>query len=351
MKLNSDIMYTALVTKDSSFEGIFYAGVKSTRVFCRPTCSARKPKRENVEFFSTANDALRHGYRPCKICSPLRMPGETPKHIELVLKRISKNPFTKMKDNELASLGVEPNRVRRWFKVHHGITFQGYQRMIRINSAYHRLTNGETVSATAYDNGYESVSGFSDAFKNLFGNTPSRAKQTGVINLARLTTPLGPMYACATDTGICLLEFTDRRMLETEFKLLRTLLNANIISGESTHFAALRSQLREYFDGTRTRFDLPLHIVGTDFQQGVWKLLQTIPYGETRSYSQQATALKMPKAIRAVARANGLNRVAIVIPCHRVIGADGKLIGYAGGLQRKQWLLEFEQRNMLRAQK
>ena len=153
------------------------------------------------------------------------------------------------------------------------------------------------------------------------------------------------MYACATDRGLCLLEFTDRRMLETELKDLQRRLNAVILVGENTYTHQVKKELSQYFEGTLTSFSIRLDTPGTDFQQRVWAALQHIPYGQTRSYKAQAEYLNSPNSVRAVASANGHNRVAIVIPCHRVIGKDGSLTGYAGGLQRKQWLLDHERKN------
>lgn len=163
-----------------------------------------------------------------------------------------------------------------------------------------------------------------------------------VIYLQVLETPLGNMLACATDKGICLLEFIDRRAFVTELKDLKRLLRASIEAGTNQHLIALEKQLNEYFLKTRTVFDLPLITPGTEFQNIVWKKLMDIPYGETRSYKQQSIAVGNSGAIRAVGTANGANRIAIVIPCHRVIGEDGSLTGYGGGLKRKRWLLDFE---------
>jgi AraC family transcriptional regulator of adaptative response/methylated-DNA-[protein]-cysteine methyltransferase len=153
------------------------------------------------------------------------------------------------------------------------------------------------------------------------------------------------MFAGATEQGICLLEFTDRRMLETELKSLAKLLNANILQGSNKHLELLKQQLDEYFEGKRKDFTVPLFTPGTEFQQSVWKILQTIPYATTRSYKKQAELLQRPKAVRAVANANGMNRISIIIPCHRVIGEDGSLTGYGGGLWRKKWLLDLEKQN------
>lgn len=343
--LTDNLMYTALVEKDVSYEGSFIAAVKTTGIFCRPTCTARKPKKENVEFFKTTKEAILHGYRPCKVCNPLEMMNETPDYIKNILKEISADPSQKFKDCDLRLKVIEPATIRRWFLKNHGITFHSYQRLFRINSAFKKIRNGEAVTATAFDTGYESLSGFTDSFKSIFGVSPSNSKQTQVIDITRLETPLGTMFACAVEQGICLLEFTDRRMLETELKQLSKSLNATIIQGSNKHFDMLRQQLHEYFQGTRTEFSVPLFTAGTHFQKAVWTELQNIPYGTTRSYKQQATALLNPQAVRAVANANGMNRVSILIPCHRVIGDDGHLTGYGGGLWRKKWLIELEKNN------
>lgn len=338
-------MYKALVDKDVSYEGTFIAAVKTTGIFCRPTCTARKPKKENVEFYSTTKEAILKGYRPCKVCNPLEKLGETPNYIKNILKELNDNPSLKFKDWDLTQQGVEPSKIRRWFLKNHGITFQAYQRMYRINSAFKKIQNGEPVTSVAFDSGYESLSGFTDSFKSIFGVSPSNSKDKQIINITRLETPLGTMFACAAEQGICLLEFTDRKMLETELKSLAKQLNANIIQGANKHFDLLRRQLDEYFEGKRKEFTIQLFTPGTEFQQSVWKVLQTIPYGSTYSYKQQAIALKKPDAFRAVANANGMNRISIIIPCHRVIGEDGNLIGYGGGLWRKKWLLDLEKQN------
>jgi AraC family transcriptional regulator, regulatory protein of adaptative response / methylated-DNA-[protein]-cysteine methyltransferase len=335
--------YQALVAKDGTYEGRFIAAVKTTGIFCRPTCPARKPKPQNVEFFATTREALLRGYRACKVCTPLAAPGTAPDFIQALLHRLSQQPAIRITDHDLRRLGLEPATVRRWFQRQHGITFQAYQRLHRINLAFQKLQRGETVTAAAFDSGYESLSGFQDSFKAVFGVAPTHTRQQQLLNLTRLETPLGPMLACGTAQGICLLEFTDRRGLETELQDLARRLNAVIVQSENPHFAPLRAQLADYFGGTRREFSLPLHTPGTAFQQTVWQELGRIPYGSTRSYGQQAAALGRPTAVRAVASANGLNRIAILIPCHRVIGADGHLTGYAGGLWRKKRLLELEQ--------
>lgn len=349
MTLNEDIMYKALLEKDSTFEGSFIVAVKTTGIFCRPTCPARKPKRENVEFYNTCKEAILHGYRPCKVCSPMEKLGETPNYIKEIVDEINADPSVKIKDYNLRKQGLEPNKVRRWFKKNHGMTFQAYQRMMRLNNAFNKIQSGEKVTHAAFDSGYDSLSGFNDSFKSVLGDSPSKARSKQVINIMRMETPLGPMYACATELGICMLEFVDRRMLETEFNELTKYMNAVVLPGNNPHLTQLKKELGEYFEGKRQRFTVPLNTPGTEFQKKVWDKLLKIPFGKTVSYKKQAIALHNPEAVRAVANANGRNRVSIVIPCHRVIGEDGSLTGYGGGLWRKKWLLDFE-KNVLKAE-
>ncbi|MEN6355153.1 MAG: methylated-DNA--[protein]-cysteine S-methyltransferase [Bacteroidales bacterium] len=165
-----------------------------------------------------------------------------------------------------------------------------------------------------------------------------------MIKTNKIETPLGEMIAGATEDGICLLEFSDRRILQTEYKDLAKQLRTAVEVGDNKHIKRLRNQLTEYFEGKRKVFSLSLLTPGTEFQQLVWKELQNIPFGSTRSYQEQAIALNKPRSVRAVANANGMNRIAIVIPCHRVIGSDGNLTGYGGGLKRKRWLIDHEKK-------
>jgi AraC family transcriptional regulator of adaptative response/methylated-DNA-[protein]-cysteine methyltransferase len=340
--LTDEIMYQALCNKDAEFEGVFFAGVKTTGVFCRSSCTARKPKRENVEFFSTTREALQKGFRPCKICKPLNFAGQMSEEFLQIVNEIEKNPSVKLHDYDLRKRGIEPSNIRRWFLKYHGITFHSFQRMYRLNTAFKKIQKGNSVTETALESGYESMSGFQDSFKSIFGVSPKNSKQQKIIDITRIDTPLGTMLAGATDEGICLLEYTDRRMLETELKQLSERFNAVIVQGENKIFPILRQQLEEYFTGKRKEFSISLYTPGTEFQKAVWKELQTIPFGTTRSYKDQAKALGKPEAIRAIAHANGMNRISILIPCHRVIGSDGKLVGYGGGLWRKEKLLQLE---------
>lgn len=344
--LSRNEMLNAFQNRDRQFEGLFIIAVKTTGIFCRPGCTARMPKKENVEFFDTAKEAMSNGYRPCKVCKPLEKSGEVPDEIKIILDEIENNPSGKITDYGLVKKGIEPSRVRRWFLKNHGMTFQAYQRLLRINNAFNRIKNGEKVIEAAYENGYDSLSGFNHTFKKATSINPKDSLQNNCLSFTRFTTPLGPMMAVASEEGICLFDFTDRRMLETELKQIQKHFKSNILPGKSKYFDLLKMQVDEYFKGERKKFDVPLVTPGTKFQNEVWKILQTIPYGQTRSYKAQAVILGNVKAVRAVANANGDNRISILIPCHRVIGEDGKLVGYGGGLWRKQWLLNHERKNL-----
>lgn len=342
---NTEILYDALIDKNSEFEGVSVVGVKTTGIFCRFTCTAKKPKRQNVEFFPTAREALLHGYRPCKLCQPLGYNGEIPQWLSPLLDEITHTPGVRLKNSDLRQRGIDPDRVRRWFQKHHGMTFQSYLRVMRMGQAFGRIQYGDKVIEAAFASGYESLSGFTESFKKSLGFSPNKSTYHRLIMITRILTPLGPMLAGATDEGICLLEFVDRRMLETQLQKLRKLFCAELVPGTNDHFDALQKQVEEYFAGTRKEFTLPLLLPGTPFQKKVWDILQTIPYGTTRSYQEQAELMGQSKAIRAVAKANGDNRISIIIPCHRVIGKDGKLTGYGGGLWRKKYLLEHESKH------
>ena len=339
---DENTMYRALVDRDSSYEGIFFVAVRTTGIFCRPTCTARKPKRENVEYYPSSREALLHGYRPCKICRPLGAKGEVPGWLGPLLDEVDRDPAIRLKDADLRERGLEPNRVRRWFKANHGMTFQTYLRTLRISGAFGRIKHGDKVVDAAFESGYGSLSGFTDTFKRMTRFSPVESKSQKLIDVTRILTPLGPLLAGATEKGVCLLEFIDRRAIETQLARLTRLLQAEFLVGTNKHFDKLDKQLKEYFEGERKRFDLPLDLPGTEFQKKVWAVLRGIPYGQTRSYQEQAVLAGHPKAVRAVARANGENRLAIIIPCHRVIGKNGELVGYGGGLWRKRYLLNLE---------
>jgi AraC family transcriptional regulator of adaptative response/methylated-DNA-[protein]-cysteine methyltransferase len=336
-------MYRAVRERDGEYDGIFFTAVKTTGIFCRPTCPAKKPRRENVEFFGVARDALLAGYRPCLRCRPLEPRGAAPGWLRPLLASVEKDPARRWRDRDLRRLDLDPARVRRWFQREHGMTFHAYLRSRRLGLALGRLRHGEDLTMVALDHGYGSLSGFRDAFKQVFGDAPGRSRESGSVAVTRLLTPLGPMIAGATDEGICLLEFAERRMLETQLRRLSKRLGAVFVPGSNRWIDQLDRELRAYFDGASKGFDIPLVIRGTEFQKLAWDALLKIPYGETRTYEEQARVMGRASAVRAVGRANGDNRIAIVIPCHRVIGSDGRLTGYGGGLWRKRALLELEQ--------
>jgi len=221
------------------------------------------------------------------------------------------------------------------------MTFHAYQRARRLGLALGQLRTGDDIMGTAYDHGYESLSGFREAFAHLFGEPPRKSSREHVV-LTRVLTPLGPLVAGANENGLCLLEFADRTILEAQIKRLRRHLDCVVTPGSNRHIEQVEGELAEYFAGRRTEFDVPLEAPGTEFQNRVWQALRRIPYGETRSYEQIARAIGKPTAVRAVGRANGSNRIPIVIPCHRVVRADGSLGGYGGELWRKRYLLQLE---------
>jgi AraC family transcriptional regulator of adaptative response/methylated-DNA-[protein]-cysteine methyltransferase len=259
-----------------------------------------------------------------------------------LMERIERQPDERIRERELRQLGVEPARVRRYFETRYGLTFQAYCRARRLSRAFERIRDGEALDDAVFETGYESHSGFREAFQKVFGQPPGRSADASCIRLAWIDTPLGPMVAGATDKGVCLLEFTDRRMLEHQLTTLQRRFKAALAPADHPHLATLREELAEYFAGTRKTFDVPIDAPGTPFEERVWRELSLIPFGETRSYEEIARIVATPAAVRAVGRANGMNRIAIVIPCHRVLNKSGELGGYGGGLWRKRRLLHLE---------
>jgi AraC family transcriptional regulator of adaptative response/methylated-DNA-[protein]-cysteine methyltransferase len=336
------VMYRALARRDSAYEGVFFTGVKTTGIFCRPTCRAKKPRAENVEFFASIAEALHDGYRPCRLCRPMdRVPAPPPVVIRL-LHEVEASPCLRLTDKDLTGLGIDPSTARRRFRAYYGLTFQAYQRARRMGLALHEVRAGKPVIDVQMDGGYDSTSGFRGAFRRVFGKPPRGARADDCLLARRLDTPLGKMLALADRQGLRLLEFVDRRGLENEIGRLRRRLRCAVVPGSNSTLQAVETQLGRYFAGEQREFDLPLAPVGSAFQQDVWAALRLIPAGETRSYAEIATGIGRAGAQRAVGRANGSNNISIVIPCHRVIGADGSLSGYGGGVWRKQRLLDHE---------
>ncbi|QDU42364.1 Bifunctional transcriptional activator/DNA repair enzyme Ada [Symmachiella dynata] len=338
-----DEMYQALLRSDSEYDGLFFVAVKTTGIFCRPTCTAKKPLQKNVSFFSNTADAIAAGYRACKRCRPLDVAGMTPAWLDALMEQVDVDPLRRWTNQEIRSLGVDPARVNRWFKANHGLTFLSYLRCRRLAGALAQLSVGDDPTTVAYAAGYESLSGFRDAFQKWFGTTPGQIDNGGaVLTVNRIPTPLGPMIAAADNDHLHLLEFADRRMLETQIKRLSARLKCRFLPGDNRLIEQTAREVTEYFSGSRQDFNVPICLLGTPFQQQIWELLLKIPYGETSSYERLAVAAQNPRAHRAVGRANGDNRLAIIIPCHRVVRSDGQLGGYGGGLRRKEWMLRHE---------
>ena len=335
-------MYRAFVRRDPAYEGVFWTGVRTTGIFCRPTCRARPPRRENVEFFAAPGEALHAGYRPCLKCRPLDHGHKPPPLVEQLLKAVEREPCRRLRDADLAAMGADPSTARRQFKRYCGMTFQAYHRARRMGVALADIRKGKTVLDSQLDQGFESGSGFRAAFNRLVGSAPSQARDLSVLQAKWLETPLGSMLAVADDRGLHLLDFVDRRGLERALALLQRRLRARVLPGTHRFLAQIERELAEYFAGTRRVFETPVCLTGSPFQKRVWTALQSIPAGNTCSYGQLAQHIGSPAAVRAVGRANGDNRLSIIVPCHRVIGADGALTGYGGGLARKQKLLDLE---------
>ncbi|MCA9436302.1 MAG: bifunctional transcriptional activator/DNA repair protein Ada [Candidatus Omnitrophica bacterium] len=344
MKATSETYYEAFVRKDRDYEGVFFVGVKTTGVFCRPTCPARKPKLDNCEFFNDARSALLASYRPCKRCRPLDLPDGETELVRSLVDAVEEDPERRWKERDFQEMGVDPSTVRRQFKKRFGMTFVEYARSRRMGMAMEQIRTGDKVIEAQIDMGYESGSGFRDAFSNILGSAPSKPASQP-LSAAWIDTRLGPMLALADETHLHLLEFVDRRGLEREVDRLRQKLQRAIVPGRTDPIARISEELSDYFKGDSFEFKTPIAMHGSPFQKSVWEILQQIPPGSTRSYSEIAKALGRPSAVRAVARANGSNQLAIVIPCHRVIQLDGGLGGYAGGIARKQWLLDHEKAN------
>lgn len=333
-------MLRAFMERDAAYDGLFFTGVTTTGIFCKASCTARKPRPDNVRFFGSAQEAITAGFRECMRCKPLEQKGEPPAWIASLIAESESEP--RITEQMLRNRGLDPGRVRRWFMQHYGMSFQAYQRSRRLGKAFAEMRSGSAQTRTAYESGYESLSGFRTAYQKTFGTTPASGDDIVIGSMRQIDTPLGTMLTICTEEGVRLLEFLERRALETELRELGARLDCTIMPGENAVTRQLEAELAEYFEGKRRDFEVPLQPIGTPFQQRVWDVLRTIPYGTTRSYAEQARAIGQPTATRAVARANGDNKIAIIIPCHRVIGANGKLTGYGGGLWRKQHLLDLE---------
>ena len=313
-----------------------FTAVTSTKIFCNDRCPARAPKKQNRLMLPSVRDCLAIGCRPCKRCKPLHVEGG-PQWMSELLATVEE--WTQLSrpvvDNVLPA---SKESLARWFKANHSITFDAYLRMRRLaNELGTNWCDSNSADWTARK----------DLFENLMHQKAislAKRKRIDVILVNRIVTPLGPMVVCANDAGIVLLEFADRRMLETQLVRVSKIFEARYSVGVNEAMRQLDHEFKEYFEGQRLEFEVPLVHDATEFQNAVWNELLKIPTGRTSTYQKLATKLKKPKAVRAVGRANGDNRLTILVPCHRVVGSDGSLTGYGGGLDRKQWLLDHEKK-------
>lgn len=340
--------YKMLIEKSSDYEGIFYMGVKTTGIFCRPTCPAKKPKKENCEFFETAKEALLASYKPCKRCQPLNSSALFSEEVKKLVKAIEENPEKKWTDKDFDELSISANTARRQFKKQFGMTFIEYARSRRLGIAFDYIRNGKSLIEAQQSIGYDSSNGFRDAFTKIMGIKPKKHHKITLFVAKWIETKLGSMIAISDEKALYLLEFVDRRGLEKEIENLRKKFNGAIIPGNNKILTNLEKELVKYFNGELTAFTISIaENLGTPFQRKVWKFLCEIPIGKTLSYKDLAIKMGNPNASRAVARANGANQISLLIPCHRVINSNNELGGYGGGIYRKEWLLKMEKETAL----
>jgi AraC family transcriptional regulator of adaptative response/methylated-DNA-[protein]-cysteine methyltransferase len=343
-----DLLYTALTKRDPAYDGLAFVGVTSTGIFCRLVCPARTPKFANTRFFETPRACLDAGFRPCLRCRPLAA-GIAEPLVKNLLAQLNVAPDRTWSEPDLIAQGLDPSTVRRAFKRHFGLTFLDLARRRRTARGLKSLAAGHPIIEAQMDAGYDSASGFREAINRLIGDTPSHLQSRPPLFADWLETPIGPMLGVADAHALHLLEFVDRKALPTELARLRATTKSAIAFARCAPIAQIDSELAAYFAGTSATFTTPLarHTAGftAGFTAQVWDALRAIPPATTRAYSELATILGAPTASRAVARANGANQLAIIIPCHRIIGLDGSLTGYAGKLWRKAWLLRHEARH------
>jgi AraC family transcriptional regulator of adaptative response/methylated-DNA-[protein]-cysteine methyltransferase len=335
--------WAAVAHHDALADGAFFYAVKTTGVFCRPSCASRQPRRENVEFFATPDAARDAGYRDCKRCQP----GGLPREMEIVNRAcavLDADPQQRLTLAQLSNaVHVSPFHLQRLFKRVVGVSPRQYQAAQRGAALRDALQRGANVTRATVDAGFGSPSRMYDTAPAELGMAPSAYRRKGaglVVRYAGAPTPLGVVLVAATDRGICKIAFGDEQE-ELVAGLRGEFANAELIE-DATKLAPFVAQIDAYLRGSQQRVDLPLDIAPTAFQQRVWDALRRIPYGETRSYSEIAETVGSPQAVRAVAGACASNPVALAIPCHRVLHKDGSLSGYRWGAQRKAALLDAE---------
>jgi len=337
-RLDADTAWAAFMRRDRSWDGRIFGAVKTTGIYCKPSCPARRPKREHVEFFASGEEARAAGYRSCLRCKPDEV-GRDREAVAKAVNLIERSEQTPTLEELATAVGYAPHHFQRIFKRDLGVSPAEYARGLRNKRTETALKASDRVTDAVYDAGYSGPSSFYSDAKERLGMTPSAWRNGGrgeTIRWTHFDSPLGRMLIASTSKGICRLTFDD-----SEASLRRLFPNASIVEDAGG--------LRELVEGALAAIEsplaareLPIDVAGTAFQEAVWRELRKIPAGETRSYAQIAAAIGQPKAVRAVGTANGDNHVAVLIPCHRVIRSDGSLGGYAGGLDRKRKLLAAE---------
>jgi AraC family transcriptional regulator, regulatory protein of adaptative response / methylated-DNA-[protein]-cysteine methyltransferase len=338
-----DQRWQAVAQRDLHADGAFFYGVKTTGVFCRPSCASRQPRRENVDFFADADAARSAGYRDCKRCQP----GGLPRELAIVNRACAALDADPQQRLTLAQLSdavhVSPFHLQRLFKRVVGVSPRQYQAAQRGAALRDALQRGSDVTRATVDAGFGSPSRMYETAPTELGMAPSAYRRKGAgmtVHFACAPTALGFVLVAATAKGICKIGFgEDASTLADELR--GEFSNAELVE-DAARLAPFIAQVEAYLKGTRQRFDLPLDIATTAFRQRVWDALRRIPYGQTRSYSEIAEAVGSPRAVRAVASACASNPVALAIPCHRVVQKGGALAGYRWGLPRKAALLDAE---------
>lgn len=340
-----DARWQAVVDRDTSADGQFVLAVRTTGIFCRPGCPARTPRRENVQFFESTDDALRAGYRPCKRCRPTgKSVGERQDDVvEAVRRRIESSPERLSLAQLAEEVGLSPWHLQRLFRERTGLSPAQYGRSLRSSRLRETLPDAASVTRALHDAGYDASSTFYEAAPKDIGMTPTQFRRGGTgqrIRYGIVETWLGYLLVAATDRGITSLQMGEsaeemRERLETTFP------NAELVDDDPEFHATLESVARLAEHPSETA-SLPLDARGTAFQHRVWNALRQIPAGSTRTYSEVAEAIGSPKAVRAVAKACADNPIPLLVPCHRVIGKDGSLTGYRYGIPRKRALLDRE---------
>ncbi|KIN63977.1 methylated-DNA--protein-cysteine methyltransferase [Sulfitobacter noctilucicola] len=339
---NDDALYAALIARDAGFEGRAYVGVTSTGVFCRLTCPARKPKRENCVFFDRVGLCIEAGFRACKRCHPLAPAAQSDPTISRLLVVLEAEPSRRWRERDIAQMGLDTSTVRRSFKRQFGMTFLEMARLSRLRTAAQILPEGGRVIDAQMEASYDSPAAFRAAFARWLGVAPGKFVKDALLRADWIDTKLGPMIAVSDAQALHLLEFAERKALPAELKRLYAHAKGSLGFGRFGPIDQIEREMNAFMRGTSADIRTRLAPLGTPFHQEVWRRLRDIPAGQTRSYSEVARMMQRPDATRAVARANGANPIAIAIPCHRVLAADGALTGYGGGLWRKQALLEIE---------